>query len=728
MCTTKPDNVNKKVQWKEPLTTKIPSSYLHNNNKSPANDTPSKTTHDGLMDTAPPRVRHSNRLGKPRLLKNPNYTPFKRLATNFLQYMALTTDNNQQRPQHLFKHVDYLYHIYNDETGRRETIDTLRQGPNKDIWETALAREWGRLAAGTVDNPTGTETIEFIHKSELPGDRDVTYASFVCDYRPLKDDPYRVRIVVGGDKLTYEDNAASPAASLLETKIILNSTISDAVRGAKFITADIKDYFLATPMQRPEYMKVHIRYFPQEIISKYNLNDKVTDDNHIYIKIKKGMYGLKQAAVLAYNQLVEKLKPFGYFPSKNTSGMWEHETRKTRFCLCVDDFGIKSFSTEDTNHLLNALRATYKISVDMTGEHYCGLKLNWNYNDGYVDISMPGYIPKLLHKLQHVIKKYPQFAPHQWTTPAFGRKRQYAKCEPDLPVLNKKETKKVQMIVGSLLYYSRAVDPTILPALNEIAAVQSKPTNDTLKRCQMVLDYVATYPNTIQRFYKSDMVLHVDSDAAYLVQPGAKSRVAGTYILSNKPTSYVTKITRQHNSPILVECRTLRHVVASAAEAETGALFQNGQNIVAIRHILQILGHPQPPTPLKTDNSTAHGYVHNNIKIKKSKSWDMRYHWLRDREQQNSLHVFWHQGSENDADYFTKHFPPKYHQQIRRRYVLNAVHSLPTIVRRACEGVLKPRYLGLTNQATTDTIRMSRHVTSATDESRRGNIGNNKGQ
>ena len=229
----------------------------------------------------------------------------------------------------------------------------------------------------------------------------------------------------------------------------------------------------------------------------------------------------------------------------------------------------------------------------------------------------------------------------------------------------------------------------------------------------MVLDYVATYPNTVQRFYKSDMILHVDSDAAFLVQPGAKSRIAGSYILSSNPTSLLTTITRQQNAPILVECKTLRHVVASAAEAETGALFHNGQNIIAIRRILETLNHPQPPTPLKTDNSTAHGYAHNTIKLKKSKSWDMRYHWLRDQAQKSNLHIFWHKGSDNDADYFTKHFPPKYHRQIRPRYVLNAIHHLPAIVRTACEGVLRPRYLSLRKQSITDTKQTVSSVTSS---------------
>ena len=180
------------------------------------------------------------------------FTPFRTLATNFVQYMSITTDTNVKRPLHLAKHDHYIHHIYNEQTGKKETIDSLRNGINKIIWKKALSREWGRLASGTFENFSGTETIDFIYKAEVPGDRDVTYASFVCDYRPLKDDPYRVRIVVGGDQLSYNDNAASPAASLLETKIMLNSTISDAEQGAWFITADIKDYFLATPMNRPE--------------------------------------------------------------------------------------------------------------------------------------------------------------------------------------------------------------------------------------------------------------------------------------------------------------------------------------------------------------------------------------------------------------------------------------------------------------------------------------------
>ena len=69
------------------------------------------------------------------------------------------------------------------------------------------------------------------------------------------------------------------------------------------------------------------------------------------------------------------------------------------FVLVVDDFGIKYSSPKDLNHFLNALHDIYSISVDMSGLHYVGLDINWNYKYKYVDISMPHYIPDLLQQL-----------------------------------------------------------------------------------------------------------------------------------------------------------------------------------------------------------------------------------------------------------------------------------------------------------------------------------------
>ena len=80
----------------------------------------------------------------------------------------------------------------------------------------------------------------------MPSDRIATYANMVCDYRPHKQEKHRVRLTVGGDRLTYNEDVSSPEASLLETKLLLNSTISDAFKGALFMTLDIKDLSLQT--------------------------------------------------------------------------------------------------------------------------------------------------------------------------------------------------------------------------------------------------------------------------------------------------------------------------------------------------------------------------------------------------------------------------------------------------------------------------------------------------
>ena len=394
---------------------------------------------------------------------------------------------------------------------------------------------------------------------------------------------------------------------------------------------------------------------------------------YIHVKIKKGMYGLKQAAVLAYDQLVAHLKPFGYYPCPQTTGIWRHETRPTRFCLCVDDFGIKYFSQADADHLLSALKSKYKITTDWTGKNYCGLTLDWNYAEGWVDISMPGYVERALARLQHPAPKQPQHAPHRWTAPSYGSKVQLAPVD-TTPLLDAKGKKYVQSVTGTFSYYSRGVDPCMQPAINEIAAKQANPTEATLDACKMLLDFAHTYPNAKIRFVASDMRLTADTDAAYLVQPNARSRYAGYFYLTNNSTSNPLS-----NGAILVVCRTLRGVMRSAAEAECAGVFHNSQDAVILRTILEALGHPQPPTRIKTDNSTAIGFVKANIRQRRSKTWDMRWNWLRDDITKEQIAVFWDKGDNNDADYFTKHHPPNHHRISRPKYILHG-HNISSLL------------------------------------------------
>ena len=137
-------------------------------------------------------------------------------------------------------------------------------------------------------------------------------------------------------------------------------------------------------MEVDEYMKVPYKHSLLDIQKQYNLESKVTKSGHIFIKIKKRMYGLKQAAILVYNNMKKKLATHKYHSIIGTTGMWKHKTKKTKFCVCVNDFGIKYYSKEDADHLLDCLQEKYKYTTDMQGKNYGGFTFDWNYNEGYI--------------------------------------------------------------------------------------------------------------------------------------------------------------------------------------------------------------------------------------------------------------------------------------------------------------------------------------------------------
>jgi hypothetical protein len=127
------------------------------------------------------------------------------------------------------------------------------------------------------------------------------------------------------------------------------------------------------------------------------------------------------------------------------------------------------------------------------------------------------------------------------------------------------------------------------------------------------------------------MILRIhSSDASYLSERNARSRSWGHFYLGNatgKPNIH-------NDGAILEKVEIINHVMSSAAESETGALFINGKEAMPIRQTLRELNHPQPPTPLQTNNSTATGIVNKTVKLKRSKAMDMSFYWVQDRADQ----------------------------------------------------------------------------------------------
>ena len=162
------------------------------------------------------------------------------------------------------------------------------------------------------------------------------------------------------------------------------------------------------------------------------------------------------------------------------------------------------------------------------------------------------------------------------------------------------------------------------------------------------------------------MILNIHSEASYLTASKGRSRAGGYFFLGSLPREG-TPI--KLNGNITITCAILKLVAASAAEAELGALFLNVQEAKVIRLILHELGHPQPPSPVHIDNTTAVGIVNNTIKRQRSRSMEMRYFYLLDQQTQKYFKFFYQPGQENMADYPSKHHVGGIHQHVRPYYL-----------------------------------------------------------
>ena len=133
--------------------------------------------------------------------------------------------------------------------------------------------------------------------------------------------------------------------------------------------------------------------------------------------------------------------------------------------------------------------------------------------------------------------------------------------------LDAKGINEIQQVVGSSLCHGRAIDSTTLPALTSISAEQSKATECTREDAKKLLDCLATHPDAVIRYVKSDMILHVHSDASYLSAPKSRSKLGGCFCLSSRPIDPH----RQPNSTdplppmsgaILVNANIIKHVMS----------------------------------------------------------------------------------------------------------------------------------------------------------------------
>jgi len=151
--------------------------------------------------------------------------------------------------------------------------------------------------------------------------------------------------------------------------------------------------------------------------------------------------------------------------------------------LIVDDFGIKYFMKNDLDHLADTLKKYYEVKVDPEGKELVKIKLDWDYTNKKVHLSMTPYLDKALRQFDNVVPTKRQQSPYPHMEPKYGAKQQFAEYDESEPVGDAEKTQ-IQKITGKFLWYGHGVDGKILAPLSAIAAKQSKPTVNTAQRSQ----------------------------------------------------------------------------------------------------------------------------------------------------------------------------------------------------------------------------------------------------
>jgi hypothetical protein len=161
----------------------------------------------------------------------------------------------------------------------------------------------------------------------------------------------------------------------------------------------------------------------------------------------------------------------------------------------VDDFGVEYVGVEHFDYLLTLLKKFHRVQFNMAGDKLAGISIQWDYPGKRCRLSMPGYIDYLLLKFKHPRPTKPRHSSYACLPISYGAKTQLTPEVDTSDLLDGTRKHRIQEIVSSLLYYARAVDNKLLVALSAIAARQAKATVATELAVNLLLDYVATYPN-----------------------------------------------------------------------------------------------------------------------------------------------------------------------------------------------------------------------------------------
>ena len=554
------------------------------------------------------------------------------------------------------------------EDGKKFTVRTEIHGPRSSYWRLAKREEFMRLF--------DSNTILPIHRREIPQGEIITYYNEQAKEKLKVTTPnsfveYRVRGTYGGNRSNYTGPVSSNTAEYPVVKILMNATLSDRIhkdKNTKFATADMVDFYLGTDLDKPGYMQISADEIGNELIDLYNMGSYVVNFNgkrFIYFKVVKCLYGHPAAGRLSFIKLKEILEEADFYEHPFVECLFIHKTRNITFALIVDDMGIKYSDEKDLQFLVDVITPHWKLKVDTTGSRFLGMHLVWQYDRPIprVIIFNPTVVKNALSRFVKGTVLRGRKTPSPYVQPVYGKHPQMSIFDETAPA-PPETIKFVQEVTGLFSHYSRVIDYSMAEAVTTIATTQSAPTEDTIKKVQHLLNYAASHQNNCIIYEASDMILTAQSDASHQSVKNSRSKAGGVFYLANTndpPT--------KNNGLLGVYSKIIPVVCAAASDAEYAALFQIAQLVYFYRTVCEACGYPQGPSPIYVDNDVARGIAERSVKVKRSKSIDKSFHYIRDRVELDEIIILRVDTEDNISDFFTKALPPDRHEKLASRII-----------------------------------------------------------
>jgi hypothetical protein len=515
----------------------------------------------------------------------------------------------------------------------RNYRDKLKR-PDRELWDASEKVEFDTLV--------NHDTWEVV---DVPTDVPLLPTQWVYKLKLSHNGPprYKSRVVCRGDLQLPEeyDSLFSPTARIATCRTLLSIANQNDYDLFGF---DIQAAFVSAPIDRTIYIQLPPGYeLPKGKAAR----------------LKKSLYGLRQAPALFAYTLRDWMLQYGFVPvgDDDTLYRYEKDGEVLIVSMYVDDGLACSNSSARYEHFLNALQQRFTISNAGPLTEYLGMRIQRDRANGWIMLDQQKYCEELLQRFG-MSECSPDVLPFRSHTYLSGDD-----CRDPVTADDRKVVKQYQQMVGALLWLSNSTRPDISFAVNQCARFLANPGDTHLAAAKQILRYLKGTSNLGIRYQKQSdrssnyLWGYVDSDHGG--NPDDRRSVTGFVLYFN-------------GGPITWSSKRQPVVAVSSSEAEFYAASLAGLEVQYFRRLLEELGFPQlSPTPLLEDNQACIYMSQSAGQMKRAKHIDTRVHRLREQVRDGDLQLLKVKTDNQVADFFTKGLS----KEAFRRHRSYLVHS-----------------------------------------------------